>query len=196
MSPINSTLANTSARGYGGLGNSSIAAGNFESIATYTATGTVGDITFNSIPSGYKILQIRHVIRDVSASSGDRSIFIQFNGDTSTSNYAYNRMYSYPGANSFGIDYNNTFGIAYAGITIADNTTPTNDYGANIIEIIDYANTSKTKQIRQYGGSSQSQFNSASLWTGTAAINSVKIYCSGGANIKIHSTAALYGIKG
>lgn len=169
---------------------------NFESIASYTATGTVGDITFSSIPSTYKILQIRHVIRDVSASTGDRSIFIQFNGDTSTSNYMYNRIYSYPGTNNFGLDYSNSLGIAFAGITIADNTSPANDYGGNIVEIIDYANTSKTKQIRQYGGSSQSQFNSASLWTGTAAINSIKIYCSGGASIKTHSTVSLYGIKG
>ena len=169
---------------------------NFESIATYTASGTVSDITFSSIPSTYKILQLRHVIRDTSGSSGDRSIFAQFNGDTSTSNYMWNRIYSYSGTNVYGLDFSNTTGAVFAGICIANSSSHTNDYGANITEIIDYANTSKTKQIRQYGGSSQSQFNSASLWTGTSAINSIRIFCSGGASIKINSTVALYGIKG
>lgn len=168
----------------------------FESIATYTATGSVSDITFSSIPSTYKILQFRMMVRDASSSIGDRSIFAQFNGDTSTSNYAWNRIYSYPGTNSYGLDFSNTTGSAFAGITIANATTPTDDYGGNIFEIIDYADTSKTKQTKQYGGSSQSQFDSASRWAGTAAINSVRFFCSGGASFKINSTIALYGIKG
>ena len=166
----------------------------YEAISSYTATGSVSDITFSSIPSTYKILQFRMMTRDASASSGDRSIFAQFNGDSSTSNYSWNRIYSYPG--SYGLDFNNTSGSAFAGITIANASSPTDDYGADIFEIIDYANTSKTKQTRQYGGSSQSQFNSASLWTGTAAINSVRFFCSGGASFKINTTIALYGIKG
>lgn len=63
------------------------------------------------------------------------------------------------------------------------------------LKLLTNADTSKTKQTRQYGGSSQSQFNSAGRWAGTAAINSVRFYCSGGASFKINTTIALYGIK-
>jgi len=190
--PLITTLAGGSARGYGGLfGAIPISDSAFESIQTYTATGTVGDITFNSIPSTYKILQFRIMVRTADPGAGDRSLFAQFNGDTA-SNYYYNRIYSYPG--SLGQDNSNASGV-YAGIFLNDGT-PTGCYGGNIFEIVDYANTSKTKQSRQIGGSTESQFFSASYWTGTAAINSVRFFPSGGTSFKVNSTIALYGIKG
>lgn len=192
MSPIISTIAGAAARGYGGL-LSQASAGSFESIETYTATGAVSDITFSSIPSTYKILQFRVLARTTHAGTGDRSLFAQFNGDTG-SNYYYSRIYSYNGTNNYGVDHSNAAGV-YAGI-ILDDLNNAGDFGGNTFEIIDYANTSKTKQTRQLGGSSASQFFSASFWTGTAAISSVRFFGSGGTSLKINTTIALYGIKG
>jgi hypothetical protein len=163
----------------------------FESIATYTATGTVSDITFSSIPSTYKILQFRIMVRSTEGGTGDRTFFAQFNGDTA-SNYYYARIYSYP--TSQGSDNANAAGCI-AGIFLNDGSTAGN-YGGNILEIVDYANTSKTKQTRQIGGSIESQFFSASYWTGTAAINQVRFFGSAGVSLKVNSTIALYGIKG
>ena len=163
----------------------------FESISTYTATGTVSDITFSSIPSTYKILQFRINVRSTTGGSSDQSFFAQLNNDTGN-NYYYARLYSYPA--SSGADHSGATYRMYAGITLNDGNTA-GDYGANIFEIVDYANTSKTKQTRQIGGSSASQFFSASYWTGTNAINSVRFFLGGG-DIKVNSTVALYGIKG
>lgn len=192
MSPIVSTLAGASARGYVGL-LSQASGGSFESIQTYTATGTVSDITFSSIPSTYKILQFRILARTTNGGAGDRSLFAQFNGDTG-SNYYYSRIYSYNGVNNKNVDFSNATGV-YAGI-ILDDGNNAGDYGGNTFEIIDYANASKTKQSKQLGGSSASQFFSASFWTGTAAISSVRFFSSGGTSLKINTTIALYGIKG
>ena len=192
MSPIVSTLAGASARGYGGL-LSQASRSSFESIETYTATGTVSDITFSTIPSTYKMLQFRLLGRTVSAGAGDRTVFAQFNGDTG-SNYYFSRIYSYSGTNNKGVDHANAAGV-YASIVLDDGNN-TGDFGGNVLEIIDYANTSKTKQVRQLGGSSASQFVGASYWTGTAAISSVRFFISSGGSFKVNSTIALYGIKG
>ena len=175
--PLITTLAGGSARGYGGLfGAIPIADSAFESIQTYTATSTVADVTFSAIPSTYKILQIRSISRADGSSGGDLSVFMQFNGDTNSSNYRFNRMYSYPGSNSRGIDYATNY--IFATITL-QNAATANDYAHNIVDIVDYANSSKTKQVKQIGGSSASQFYSARLWTGTAAITSIRIFPGG-----------------
>lgn len=193
--PLITTLAGGSAKGYGGLlGAAQISDTAFESIQTYTATSTVADVTFSSIPSTYKILQIRGICRADGSSAGDLSVFMQLNGDTTSSNYRFNRIYSYSGSNNKGIDYSANSNI-FAAITL-QNAATASDYAYNIIEIVDYADSNKTKQVKQIGGSSGSQFYSASLWTGTAAINSIKIFPGAGLSFLTYTQFALYGIKG
>lgn len=165
--------------------------GDFESIASYTATGTVSDVTFSSIPSTYKILQVRGIGRGSNAGSGDLSVFAQFNGDTTSSNYRSNRIYSYGSTNGHGLDFGSNF--LNVGISLENGSTG-GDFGGMIFEIIDYANTSKQKSVRSLSGSSASQFASAGQWLSTSAIDSIRIYLSTGSWVA-NTTFALYGIK-
>jgi len=69
----------------GFLGGAIPITGDYESIATAIGTGSSGTITFGSIPSTYKHLQIRSIQR---VASGNAYIKVQFNNDTN-SNYTY-----------------------------------------------------------------------------------------------------------
>ena len=66
-------------------GNPSFVPTSFESIASASGTGSSGTITFSSIPSTYKSLQIR-IFAQSNAGTAARSLYIQTNNDTG-SNY-------------------------------------------------------------------------------------------------------------
>lgn len=163
----------------------------FESIATATGTGSSGVITFSSIPSTYKNLQLRIVSND----SGYSSMILQFNNDTST-NYAYHSL----SGNGTTVSASGSSPATYIDKTaISDGTT--NIYAASIIDIIDYASTSKIKTVRSFTGRDDNltvagYISLASgLWVSTSAITTIKLTSNGG-NFTTASKFALYGIKG
>ena len=187
--PLITTFAGDSARGFG-LFKANGAASSFESIATVTASGSQSTITFSSIPSTYKSLQIRVLATDASASITD----ITFNGDTG-SNYAWHRLYG-----------NGTSAVAQGtGTTTRINNSliasgVANCYAVGIYDIVDYANTSKYKTTRSFWGNDSNGSATgyvtliSGLWQSTAAVSSITFTC--GANYTAGSTFALYGIKG
>jgi len=63
------------------MGGSAPAVGDFESIATVTLGSNQNLITFSSISSGYKHMQIRYISRSTRASGTD-SVSIRYNGDS------------------------------------------------------------------------------------------------------------------
>jgi hypothetical protein len=69
-----------------------------------------------------------------------------------------------------------------------------------VIDIIDYASTSKNKTIKTLGGIDRNGSGSinlvSNLWTNTSAINRLDFYISTGTAFATGSTIALYGIKG
>jgi hypothetical protein len=75
------------------------------------------------------------------------------------------------------------------------NTTYAN---AGIIDIHDYASTTKNKTTRMFGGIDKNGSGEVSLfsglWRNTSAITSINIYMSSG-NWTTDSTFSLYGIK-
>jgi hypothetical protein len=166
----------------------------YESIATYTVGGGgASDITFSSIPSGFKHLQIR-LIGNVPA--GATSLTVQFNSDTTNANYFFHEIYG--------------SGSAVAA-TAKTGTQPlylqywgglpstSNIYGAGVIDILDYTNTNKYKTVRSLGGydangSGYIMFDSG-LWLDTSAITSIKLAPSPNSFAQ-YSSFALYGIKG
>jgi hypothetical protein len=168
--------------------------GSYESIATTTVgAGGSSSISFTSIPSTYKHLQIRA---------------IQFCGTT-----AYNTL----------IRYNSDSGNNYAshylegnGSTVGSGTgygAPPINYGAIgearggttypdvfVCDILDYTNTNKYKTARSLcgydaNGSGLAAFRS-SLWMSTSAVTSITIQNDAFANFTQYSQFALYGIKG
>jgi hypothetical protein len=164
----------------------------FESIASFTPTGT-NTVTFSSIPQTYKHLQLR--INAFSQTA--QPIRIRFNGDTG-SNY----WWDYFGTTGSGISTSGAASVAtsiFSGLLqYQDSTFP----GVGIIDIIDYASTSKakvTKHIMSHerGGAGSGFAMSDGVWTSNSAITSITVLCDGSSsNYTTGTVISLYGIKG
>lgn len=195
MSPILQSLANGSAQGYGAFFGAG-AAPAFESIATATGTGSSGTITFSSIPSTYQHLQIRWVCRSSRVSTDD-GINLQFNSDTG-SNYVRHQLFgdgATASASGGATQTNIPVGVATAA------SVASNIMGVGILDIHDYASTSKYKTIRSLSGDDQNNTNGiiylrSGLWQSTNAISSISLISSSSSNWTTQTTFALYGIKG
>lgn len=173
---------------HGVIASSYKAGGSFESIATVTGNGSSTSLTFSSIPSTYKHLQIRALGRN---SSG----YIRFNSDTG-SNYARHWL---RGNGTTASAIGGASQTEMYGFEFTDNSDTANIYGAGVIDIHDYASTSKYKTIRSLTGADKNGSGSiylfSGLWMNTAAITSITIYSA--ANAPTTDTKfALYGIKG
>jgi len=178
----------------GAFGGAS-AAGSYESIASATGTGSSGTITFSSIPSTYKHLQIRCIARTDTALSTDYIQF-RFNSD-SGSNYTYHGIEG-DGATASG--FGGTAQTVSLDTNITGSAASANIMGTAIIDIIDYGSTSKYKTVKVLGGqdsngSGQIRLNS-NLWLSTSAINRIDLTSFRSANWTTSTTFALYGIKG
>jgi hypothetical protein len=166
--------------------------GDFESIATTTVgAGGSTSITFSSIASTYKHLQIR-IIGNVSTTD---AINIRFNGDTAN-NYALHRL---EGNGSAASSSASTTRSNIAILTGAGFASTANTFGASIVDILDYTSTNKNKTTRALSGSDRNGSGGveldSGLWFATpAAITSINLFPSTG-TIAQYSTFALYGIK-
>jgi hypothetical protein len=166
----------------------------YESIATVTLTGTQANISFTSIPSTYKHLQIRAWAKGDTA--GDQDANIRFNSDTA-SNYSWHSVYG------SGTSANATSGAtttrSVVGFNFAIGTGTTSIGSVLITDILDYTNTSKYKTIRTLSGADKNGTGNiclfSGLWQSTSAITSINIYPDSG-NFTQYTQFALYGIKG
>jgi hypothetical protein len=162
--------------------------GSYDALATYTVgSGGASTIEFTGIPTGgqYSHLQLR-----VMSPSGSYAT-LRFNNDTTTSNY---RNHYLLGTGS---------GSGSAGSNANAAYFPSSGAWSNpmvgIVDILDYASTSKYKTVRDLegfdsNGSGEIYFVSA-LWMSTSAISSIKLV-SQGANFGQYSQFSLYGVKG
>jgi hypothetical protein len=161
----------------------------YESIATVTVGGTSqASITFSSIPSTYKHLQIRCIA--FNGTSWQRSK-LKLNNDTTASNYYTHGIQAIGSGTPSSFAEPNTM---KAGGAIA--TYP----GVAITDILDYSDTNKYKTLRSLfgfdaNGSGQVQ-TASGLWKSTNAINEIVITDEGSNNFTQYSHFALYGIKG
>jgi hypothetical protein len=170
--------------------------GSFESIATFTAAGGETSLTFSSIPSTYKHLQIRGLGRDALGAAGAYSLGIQFNADTGT-NYSWHNLVGDGSSASAGSA--TTTAQMYLDGALMGNTVAAGIYSVSIIDIIDYASTTKNKTLRGFSGGDKNAAGnsmglSSGLWRNTSAVTSIKLIPV--VNFISGSTFALYGIKG
>lgn len=170
-------------------GNDAYIPTNFESIASASGTGSSGTITFSSIPGTYQHLQIRASV-DSSATS-NATLFLQINSDTGA-NYA--RHYFYGDGTSVTASGSTADTSMFCFVLFNSTDYP----GAGIIDIHDYASTTKNKTIRSFGGNdingSGRVYLASALWVNTNAITSITCFLGTG-NFPTSSTIALYGIK-
>lgn len=188
-----------------GTGNSSAASASFtpaahtsfESIATATPSGTFY-VTLSSIPQTYKSLQIRLIGLTAAADT----INMYPNSDTGTNYSGHELRGNGTAASAYGFSTGTSYiylGTQNYNIVATDATYPM----SVIIDIIDYASTSKYKTIRVFTGQDRNGATGATggialasyLWLNTTAISSLKFSTLSTNNFTSGSSIALYGIK-
>ena len=171
----------------------------YESIATINITSNTAFATFSSIPQTYTSLQIRAITRASNVNGGTFNSMI-FNAD-SGANYSTHYLDGDGTSASAGWSpaSSNYIQTTYQG---ADASAQANVFNGIIIDIHDYASTTKNKTVRVLSGYND---NGASighidlmsgLWVNTSSINTIKLGFYGSHQLVAGSTFALYGIKG
>jgi len=175
--------------------------GSFESIATATVTTSgVRTLNFSSIPSTYKSLQIRGIVRVTAPSETSmRSMLIKLNNSTTTTS-AYHWIQG--NGSTVGASANSGTTSIYADVLIPTGAGANPDFGAFTMDLIDYASTTKNKTMRMYFGGNHSGYSADSviwlqsaLWIDTTAVNRLT-FDSPSFDFVVGSTLSLYGIKG
>ena len=157
---------------------------------------TAGAITFSSIPQTFSHLQIFYRVR-VAKVVGPHALCIRFNAD-SGANYSFN----FTRTNNATVTGATTIGTSLPVVGVVPGAGGTAGYfGAGIINIVSYANTSYQKH---YNASSDLFDTSNSLcyvqlsgglYTSTSAITEISLIDDSGTNSHaIGSTATLIGI--
>lgn len=171
-------------------------AGAYELISTVIASGGETSISFSSIAGTYKHLQVRFTARDTNDFGGGsiRDLSLRFNGVSSNS-YVYHEL------QGSGSSVYSAYASAWNTMPIRrctiDDTATSGVFGSGVIDILDYASTSKNKTVRALAGISASTGTSIALESGlfldTSAISSITFYPAVG--FKAASRFSLYGIK-
>lgn len=173
--------------------------GSYDALASFTVpSGGLTSVTFAGVPSGYKHLQVRYLVRLTRAEKTD-DFAVRFNGDSAT-NYSWHLVgavstsgssYTYASANSNGIYH-------YEGFPAAGTTASV--YGIGILDIADYS-TTKNKTVRiLHGFSSNGDTKSliqlvSGNWRSSNEIDSITFSPVYGSGIAEASQFSLYGVK-
>jgi hypothetical protein len=170
---------------------------NFFLISTVAPSSST-TVTFSSIPSTYKLLQIRAINKDSSNYIGASTLKLNFNGDTGA-NYADHYLQGQGTSATAGNDTSSTFMTLYTG-TAGNNAAMSNIFAGLILDIVDYTSTSKYKTVKGFGGVSTNNatpgtvgFDSG-LWMNTAALTSMT-FTSASGNFVAGTTFSLYGVS-
>ena len=182
-----------------------LAVGDYESIATTTVgSGGTSTITFSSIPSTYKHLQIRSISRVTSSAAGSTvsygaSALLRFNSDSS-SNYWWHYVLGDGSSASAGNSGSATTSLYVSDMAGPWATQTANTFSSSVVDILDYSLTTKNKTLRALTGQDRNGygrvvFNSGSWSNSTIqAINSITM-TTDGTSFAQYSSFALYGIK-
>lgn len=163
----------------------------YEPISTTTLGSAQNAITIGSggtIPQTYTDLLL--VVSINQASGSAQNMLMQFNGDTNTA-YSDTIMSGTGSAAESVRNSNQTkhqmdrYGFA-----------PSTGFNTNIIQIMNYANTTTYKTtLNRVGNAASGTDAMVHLWRNTAAITSIYLYSGSGGNWAVGSTFTLYGIK-
>lgn len=191
MSPLTELITGAKAYGWGGFSSS----GAFESIASVTGNNG-NELTFSSIPSTYKHLQIRGIYKDTETGGSVTDMKIRFNSDSGF-NYSWHNLQG-TGSTVFssGNASMSSIQVESAGYIGAISGI----HGVSIVDIHDYSNTSRNKTVRCFSGCDINAVNgSVTLTSGayysTSAITSITLL-RGSSAFGTTSRFDLYGIKG
>jgi hypothetical protein len=172
----------------------------YESIQTVTVGGGgSATVSFTSIPSTFKHLQVRYLAQTNRGTYGTDNILIRLNSDTA-GNYSVHSITGDGASVTAGAGTSTTQFSSQATGSGASTT-----YGAGVMDLLEYANTNiyKTSRILSgadhngtiagYGG--QILFSSGG-WRSTSAVTTIQFRPEFGSAFTQYSQFALYGIKG
>ena len=160
-------------------------------------TGSAASVTFSNIPqTGYTDLRLVISVRDDQGSSSGQDIYIQFNGDTGA-NYSFKRIYG-TGSAAASDGATSAATAGRAGRTTGTTATAST-FASNDIYIPNYTSSNQKSisidGVEENNATASIMVLNAALWTGTAAISSLKIAPLAATNFVQYSTLSLYGIK-
>jgi hypothetical protein len=164
----------------------------FQAIATTRVTSATTNIVFDNIPQNFKHLQIRLFGR---STGGDTGVGIRYNNTTGSSGYVWQRMYgdgSGTGTDAYSMEINRT-------------ATTANFFAGSIIDIFNYADSSKLKSANGItgwhinSGSTTYVALQSSVYSGAAlAVTKLTLSCDtmgGTSQFAPYTRASLYGWK-
>lgn len=177
------------------VGNSPYAPPSFESIATFNLASDTASVTFSSIPSTYKHLQVRLMTKLTATGTTPNDFKLNINGTTSTyRDHHLSANGSTVTANNDTTTYFPIYNFPRAGMLA-------NSFGVAIMDFHDYTSTTANKTMRMIsgyddnnGGYSQIWLYSG-LWVNTNAITQL-VFAPQSGNFLTGSVFSLYGIKG
>lgn len=186
--PILGILASSNQQGRGGG-----PVGAYDSLATVTVpSGGVASITFTGIPTGYKHLQIRGLLRTNRGLAYD-SFNLTANGGTSYSCH----LLEGDGGSASAAGAASQTSINYNGI--AGNGGTANSFAAIVLDVLDYSNTTTNKTFRYLHGYDLNGSGKVTLASGaalsTSPISSLTFVPQNSSLFVQYSTLAIYGVK-
>ena len=184
------TVTATNANGTSGASSPSnsvtpVVPSSFDSIATISGSGT-SSVTFSGISGSYKSLQIRGIY-----GVGTTSTYISLRLNGSTSSIYYPRMIRMTNGGGVG----NIVEENQNQLRLSNELTSINTFASYLlIDLPDYANTTKNKGVIAVSGQVNKNFAvGGGGWTNTAAITSVTIFTNDGTVFNAATSFALYG---
>ena len=158
--------------------------------------GGASSIEFTSIPATYTDLLVLTSCRSNRTGDNNDAIKIQFNGDTGN-NYSIRYLFTSDGATT-GSGSSSSISFGVGGFATATNAT-SNTFGNSSCYIPNYAGSNQksfsTDEVIENNATASTLRLEANLWTGTAAISSIKLAPNVGTLFNQYSTAYLYGIS-
>ena len=172
-----------------------VAGGDYEAISSVTVgSGGASSIQFTSIPATFAHLQVRGILRHSSTGAAGGYAGFRFNSDTG-SNYGYHALWG-DGSSIYSDGLQSQTTLIVNRCTTATQTA--SNFGAYVVDILDYASTSKNTTTRALAGydnnGSGLLYVKSGLWLNTSAITSITVSPNAGSWVQ-HSTLALYGVK-
>lgn len=160
--------------------------------AVVVGAGGATSIDFTTIPSTYTDLVIKLSARY--DQSSDNAAYIRFNSD-SGSNYSYRYIFGSGSTASSAAASSQIF--SNMGISVASSYTAST-FSNSEIYIPNYAGSTQKSMsgdnVQENNATTAFSTLTAGLWTGTAAITSIRLLPASG-NFVQHSTAYLYGVS-
>lgn len=161
-------------------------------VQTYTLidqqvlTGSTASVTFSNIPQTYEDL----VLEIVPAVSGNTTVGLRYNGDSTSGLYSNTGMYGDGStAASWRLSSQNEIRISYAATFKTTNTGTVN------VNILSYSNGSVYKTLLSGSGTADGGRDAlVGLWRNTAAVTSIVVIPISAVNFVSGSTFRLYGL--